>query len=133
MDLGSQFHNIIFEADIYLRLLHTSILDIYKVFELLVCCLKGIWVQPYSITPAKLPPYLGKSGSFEEWKRCHTVTVEADIHFRPLHTSILDIYKVFEALVCCLKRILVLPYSITLARPAQIWGLRVTCGVKMMP
>ncbi len=58
-DLGSQFHNFMFEADIYLRLLHTSILDIYKVFEPLVCCLKGTWVQPYSITPAKLPPDLG--------------------------------------------------------------------------
>jgi hypothetical protein len=48
-----------FEADIHLRLLHTSILDIYKVFETLVCCLKGIWVHPYALTPAKLPPDLG--------------------------------------------------------------------------
>ena len=52
-------HNVIFEADIHFRLLHTSILDIYKVFETLVCCLKGIWVHPYTITPAKLPPDLG--------------------------------------------------------------------------
>ncbi len=42
------------EADFYLRLLHTSILDIYKVFEPLVCCLKGVWVQSYTVTPAKL-------------------------------------------------------------------------------
>jgi hypothetical protein len=48
-----------FEADIHLRKLHISILDIYKVFETLECCLKGIWLQPYSITPAKLPPDLG--------------------------------------------------------------------------
>jgi hypothetical protein len=31
--------------------------------------------------------------------------VEADIYFRPLQTSLLDIYKVFEPLVCCLKGI----------------------------
>ncbi len=48
-----------FEADIHLRLLHTSILDIYKVFELLVCCLKDIWLHPYTGTQAKLPPDLG--------------------------------------------------------------------------
>jgi hypothetical protein len=48
-----------FEADIHLRLLHTSILDIYKVFEPLVCCLKDIWLHPYTITLAKLPPDLG--------------------------------------------------------------------------
>jgi hypothetical protein len=47
-----------FEADIYLRSLHTSILDI-QVFEPLLSCLKGIWVQPYTITLAKLPPDLG--------------------------------------------------------------------------
>ena len=50
------------EADIHLRLLHTSILDIYKVFEPLVCCLKGVWVHPYTITLAKLAPDLGTQG-----------------------------------------------------------------------
>jgi hypothetical protein len=143
-----------FEADIPFRPLHKSILDIYKVFEQLVCCLKGILVHPYTVTPAKLPPDLeilgplwtvkmvplrhgwgwyppqtasqilirhiqsvwvigmlsqghmvaplycytgqvgprfGKSGSLVRWKWCHNVMVEADIHFRPLHTSILDV------------------------------------------
>ena len=47
------------EADIYIKPLHTSIVDIYKVFELLVCCLKGIWVNPSTVTPAKLAPDLG--------------------------------------------------------------------------
>jgi hypothetical protein len=46
------------EADIPLRPLHTSILDIYKVFETLVCCLKGIWLHPYTLTLAKMPPDL---------------------------------------------------------------------------
>jgi hypothetical protein len=60
------------------------------------------------------------------------VIVEANIHLRLLHTSILDIYKVFEPLVCCLKGIWVHPYTVTLSEP-QIWEVRVTSGVKMMP
>ncbi len=181
-------HNVMVEADIHLRLIHTSIEDIYKVFEPLVCCLKGIWLHPYTNTLAKLSPDLwsqchniifwdwylpqiasyihirhiqsvwaigmlsqghmgaplfrytgqvaprfGDSGSLEDWKWCHIVMVEADIHFRPLHTSILDIYKVFEPLVCCLKGIWVHAYSVTLAGWPQIWGLMITCVVKMMP
>jgi hypothetical protein len=31
--------------------------------------------------------------------------VEADIHLRPLHTSKLDRYKVFEPLLCCLTKV----------------------------
>ena len=50
------------EADVPLKLLHTSILDIYKVIESLVCCLKGTWVHPYTITPARLAPDLGTQG-----------------------------------------------------------------------
>jgi hypothetical protein len=46
-------------ADINFRLLHTSMLDIYKVFETLVCCLKGIWLHPYTVTPAKMPSDFG--------------------------------------------------------------------------
>ncbi len=67
----------------------------------------------------------GDSGSLEEWKWCHNVMVEADIHFRPLHASILSIYKVFEPLVCCLKGIWVHPYSVTLARLAPDLGTQV--------
>ncbi len=47
------------EADIHLRLLHISIVDIYKVFETLVCCLEGISLHPYAITLAKLATDLG--------------------------------------------------------------------------
>ncbi len=171
-----------FEADIHFRPLHTSTLDIYKVFEPLVCCLKGIWVPPYTITPAKLAPNLGilgplwtvkmvplchswgwyppqtashilirhiqsvwaigilsqghmvapvycytgqvdprfgKSGSLVEWKWCHNVLVEADIHLRLLHTSIVDIY-----VVSCLElyHTYVLLYStyVLLARPTKV-------------
>ena len=50
------------EADVPLKLLHASIFDIYKVIEPLVCCLKGIWVHSYTITPARLAPDLGTQG-----------------------------------------------------------------------
>ena len=41
---------VMFETDIHLRSLHTSIFNTYKVFEPLVCCLKGILLHPYSYT-----------------------------------------------------------------------------------
>jgi hypothetical protein len=46
------------EADIHLRLLPTSSLDKYKGFKQSVCCLKGIWLHPNTITPAKLAQIL---------------------------------------------------------------------------
>ncbi len=39
--------------------LHTSLFEIYKMFETLVCYLRGIWLHSYTFTPAKLPPDLG--------------------------------------------------------------------------
>ncbi len=109
-------HNVMVEAAIHLRLVHASILDIYRVFEPLVCCLKGIWLHPYTITPAKLPPDLGS--------QCHNIIVEADIYLRLLHTSILDIYKVFEPLVSCLKSILLHPYTVKAAKLAPDLGIQ---------
>ncbi len=50
------------ESDIKFSMLQTSIADICKVFEPLVCCLKGIWVHPYTVTPAKLAPDLEIQG-----------------------------------------------------------------------
>ena len=52
-------HNVIVEADFHCRPIHTYILDIKNVCELLVCCFKGMWVCPYALAPAKLPPDLG--------------------------------------------------------------------------
>ncbi len=106
-----------FEADIHLRLLHTSIVDIHKVFELLVCCLKHVWLHPYTVTLAKLNPDLGS--------QCHNIMFEADFYLRLLHTSILDIYKVFQPLVCCLKSIWVQPYSITPSKLPPDLGMQV--------
>ncbi len=52
-------HYIMVEADIHLRLVLTSILDIYNVLESLLCCLNGIWGHPYILIPAKLAPGFG--------------------------------------------------------------------------
>jgi hypothetical protein len=79
---------IMVKANIHLGVYPTSILDIYKVFEVLVCCLKGIWLHPYFIPPAKLASDFWNSGSLVEWKWCHCMMVEADIHLRLLLTSI---------------------------------------------
>jgi len=91
----------------------SSIRHIHKVFEPLVCCLKGIWFHPYTVTPAKLAPDLGIQGHLRSENDAITVMVEADIHLRPLHTSLCNIYKVFEPLVCCLKGIWFHPYHNT--------------------
>ncbi len=117
-------HNVIVEADIHLRPLHTSIFYTYKVFETLFCCLKGIWLHSYCYT-GQVGPRFGDSGSLEEWKWCHNVIVEADIHLRPLHTSILDIYIVFETLWCCLKGIWFHLYTITPAKLPPDLGIQV--------
>ncbi len=81
----------------------------------------------------QVAPRFGDSDSLEERKWCHKVIVEADIHLRLLYTAILDIYKVFEPLVCCLWE-----YGRTLIpwhqqSCPQIWGFRFTWGVKIMP
>ncbi len=57
-------HYIMVEADIHLRLLPTSILDIHNMFEPLVCCLKGIWIHPCIIIPAKV------ASDFGIWVTC---------------------------------------------------------------
>jgi hypothetical protein len=60
-------HYIMVGADIHLRLLPTSILDLYKVFEVLFCCLKGTLVSLYQ----QRWPQILEFGSFVEWKWCH--------------------------------------------------------------
>ncbi len=119
-------HYIMSEADIHLRPLHTSIFDLYKGFELLVHILsKGhMGASLYRYT-GQVGPKFGDSGSLVEWKWCHYVVIEADIPLRPLHTSLLCIYKVFEALVCCLKGMWVHPYTITPAKLALELGIQV--------
>ncbi len=86
---------------------------------------QGHMVAPLYHYTGQDAPRFGDSGSLEEWKRCHNVMVEADIHLKPLHTSILDMYKVFETLVCCLKDIWLHPYTVTLAKFSQVLGIQV--------
>jgi hypothetical protein len=42
------------EAHIHLRLLPTSIKDMYKVFEVILCCLIDIWMHLEIVKQAKL-------------------------------------------------------------------------------
>ena len=55
-------HNVTIEVNTHLRHLQTSILDIINVFYALIHCLKCIWLHPYTITRAKLPPDLVRQG-----------------------------------------------------------------------
>jgi hypothetical protein len=72
-------------------------------------------------------------GSLVEWKWCHYIMVEADIHLILLLTFIEDIYNVFEVLFCCLNGIWMHPCIVIPAKVASDLGIWVTCGVKMMP
>ena len=90
----------------------------------------GVLSQGHLIAPLyrytlQVGPRFWDSGSLEEWKWCPNIIVEAYIHLRPLHASILDIYKVFEPLVCCLKGIWLHPYTITLAKFLPDLGIQV--------
>ncbi len=49
-------YNVMFEADIHLRSLQTSILDTHKIIDPLGCCLKEIWMHPYTVTLAMMAP-----------------------------------------------------------------------------
>ncbi len=111
-------HNIMVEADIHLRPLHTS------VFWVIGMLSQGHMVAPLYHYTCQVAPRFGDSDLFEEWKWCHNVMIEADIHLRPLHTSILGIYNVFEPLVCCLKGIWLHPYTITPAKLAPDLGIQ---------
>ena len=50
------------EADPHLKLLPSSILDIYKVFEHIDMLPMGIELQPYIVIPALLSSYFGVLG-----------------------------------------------------------------------
>ena len=130
---------VMFEAFTYLRPFKASILDTYKVFELLVRCIKGIWVHSYDVTPAKFARDLGNPSDSElvKWKSCHhSVMFEADIHFRLLQLYRLDILSKRMSQWCAVSRVFRCPL-VLLHRPSwpQIWGFGIqvlACQVKMM-
>ncbi len=111
-------------ADVHLRLSHTYILDKYKAFKPLVCCLKGVWVQSHTVTLAKLAPDLGSQGHL--WSENDATTswvrlISTSDHF--IHPYLA--YKVFETFVCCLKGIWLHTYTITTAKLPPDLGIRV--------
>jgi hypothetical protein len=83
-------HYVMVEADIHLKLLPTSILDICKVFQHIDMLSIGIWKQSYTVIPTSWLRFWG-SGSLVKAKRCDYVMFEADSHLKLLHTSILDL------------------------------------------
>ena len=87
---------------------------------------QGHMVAPlYHYTSQVFLSFGNLSGSLEEWKNCHNVMNEADIHLQPLHSSILVTYKVFETLVCCLNGIWLHHYTIMLAKLPPDLGIQV--------
>ena len=107
----------------HLRPIHTSIMDIFKVFEPLVCCLKAIWVHPYAITPAKLAPDLGILGCL--WSENDVITS----WFRLISTS--DRFpNTQQTYTNCLSHWYAVskPTLVLCYRPSwpQIWGFRFT-------
>jgi hypothetical protein len=94
-------HYVIFEAAILLKLLPTSKLDIYKVIEPLECFVKGLWVHPYTIPPAKLAPDWGILGrlwsgndAITSWLR---LTLYSNCFPHPYKTYT----KCLSTLICC--------------------------------
>ena len=81
------------EAAILFKLLPTSILDIYKVFEPVVCCLKGIWVQIHTIALVKLAPDEGCLGRLWSGNDAITSWLSLISHPRLFPASIFDINK----------------------------------------
>ncbi len=102
-------HNFMIEAYIHLRPLHTFILVIYKVFETLVCCLNGIWLHPYTITLAKLPPDLGmqvhlrsRNDATTSWLRLISISNHFIHSYQTCMKCLRHFYAVSKAYGCTL-------------------------------
>ncbi len=115
-------HNVMFEADIYHRPLHASIVDIYKSVLVIFMLSQGHVSAPLYHYTGQVGPRFWDSDSLVEWKWCPYVMVEANIPLRPLHTSIFGKCKMFEPLLCCLKGMWAHPYAVTLAKLAPYLG-----------
>jgi hypothetical protein len=115
-------HYVLVEADIHLRLLPTSTLDIYNVIELLVFCLNGIWMHPCIVIPAKVAPDFGiwvicgvKMMPLHHGWGCYPPQTASHIHIRHM--------KCVWGIVCCLKGLWVHPYTVILAKLAPDFEL----------
>jgi len=102
----------------------------YAVFEPLLCCLKAIWMHPYTITPTKLAPDLGIQVHL--WSENDAIKRHVWGWYPPQTTSHRHIqmglshwYAVSRPQVCTL----IIVHQISWP---QIWEFRFFCGVKMM-
>ncbi len=101
---------------------------IQSVWNIVMLSQRHIFAPLHRYT-GQVAPWFGDSGSLEEWKWCHNIMVEADIHFRPLYISVLDLghwYAVSRAHGCTLT-------PLHWQTCPLIWGFRFTWGVGMMP
>ena len=128
-------HYVNVEADSHLKLLPTSILHIYKVFEHIAIDMLSICISPAALY--RYPSYLAQNMGF--WvtcgsKWCHYVKVNADRHTSNCIPHSNRTYrKCLSTLICCpsaYNSSLTQFYSPYLL--AQNMGLWVTYGVKMM-
>ncbi len=122
------------EPESHLKLLPTSILDVYKVFEHIDILSMGIEYQPYTVIPTLLCSDFGVLGHLwsqndviMSWLRL-TVTSKCFPHPQKPYT------KCLSTLICC-----PLAYGSSVIQLyhrtwLRFWGsgFRVTCGDKMM-
>jgi hypothetical protein len=120
------------ETDSHLKLLPTSILDIYNVFEHIDMLSIGIKQQPYTVIPTLLGSEFGVLGHL--WSQNDVITsrlrltATSNCFPHPHYTYT----KCLSTLIGCPSAY---SSSLTQVYPpllSQILGFWVTCGVKMM-
>jgi hypothetical protein len=120
------------EADIHLRLVPTSIADIYNMFELLVCCLTDIWEHPYHYTGQVCPRFwnLGhlwsENDAITSWLRLTSTTDCFPHPYKTYKMCLRYCFAVSRAHGCTLIPL----YQLSWPQNSNFW---VTCGVEMMP
>jgi hypothetical protein len=84
-------HYVMVEADSHTKLLPTSILDIYDVFEHIDMLFMGIWYQPYTVIPTLLGSDVGALGHLwsqndviMSWLKLTAYQTAPPIHLRHL-------------------------------------------------
>ncbi len=120
------------EADSKLKLLPTSTLDMCKVFEHIDMLSMGTWQEPQIVIPTLLGSYFGSLGHLwfqndviTSWFR---LTANSNCFLHPQYTYT----KCLSTLICCPLTYGSSLYQLYPHYLGQIWGLWVTCGVKMM-
>jgi hypothetical protein len=103
---------------------YIHIMHVHSVWAIVMLS-KGHMGAPLYCYTGQVVPVFGDSGSLEDWKWCHDIIFDADIYHRPLHASIVGIYKVFYSLLCCLKGMWVHPYTVLPAKLAPDLGIQV--------